>query len=41
VQAILEDMARANPGPAAHRIAARTWEAFGDRKAAAAWRQRK
>ena len=41
VQEILEDMARANPGPAAYRIAAKTWEAFGDRKAAAAWRRRK
>jgi len=41
VQEILEDMARANPGPAAYRLAAKTWEAFGDRKAADAWRQRK
>ncbi|HEY2943026.1 MAG TPA: sulfatase-like hydrolase/transferase, partial [Vicinamibacteria bacterium] len=41
VPAILEDMARANPGPPAYRLAAKTWEAFGDRKAAAAWRQRK
>ena len=41
VQSILEDMARANPGPPAYRLAAKTWEAFGDRKAAAAWRQRK
>jgi len=41
VQRILEDMARANPGPTAYRLAAKTWEAFGDRKAAAAWRQRK
>jgi len=41
VPAILEDMARANPGPPAYRLAAKTWEAFGDRKAAAAWRQRR
>jgi arylsulfatase A-like enzyme/tetratricopeptide (TPR) repeat protein len=41
VASILEDMARANPGPPAYRLAAKTWEAFGDRKAAAAWRQRK
>jgi arylsulfatase A-like enzyme/Flp pilus assembly protein TadD len=41
VQAMLEDMARANPGPSAYRLAAKTWEAFGDRRAAAAWRQRK
>ena len=41
VQSILEDMARANPGPAAYRLAAKTWEAFGDRRTAAAWRQRK
>jgi choline-sulfatase len=41
VQSILDDMARANPGPPAYRLAAKTWEAFGDRKAAAAWRQRK
>jgi len=40
VQSILEDMARANPGPPAYRLAAKTWEAFGDRKAAAAWRAR-
>jgi Flp pilus assembly protein TadD len=41
VQEVLEAMARANPGPAANRLAAKTWEAFGDRKAAAAWRSRK
>jgi arylsulfatase A-like enzyme/tetratricopeptide (TPR) repeat protein len=41
VQSILEDMARVNPGPSAYRLAAKTWEAFGDRKTAAAWRQRK
>ena len=41
VASILEGMARANPGPPAYRLAAKTWEAFGDRKAAAAWRQRK
>jgi len=41
VQATLEDMARANPGPAAYGLAAKTWEAFGDRTAAAAWRGRK
>jgi arylsulfatase A-like enzyme/tetratricopeptide (TPR) repeat protein len=41
VQSILDDMARANPGPPAYRLAAKTWEAFGDRRAAAAWRARK
>jgi len=41
VQSILDEMAAANPGPTANGLAAKTWEAFGDRKAAAAWRQRK
>jgi tetratricopeptide (TPR) repeat protein len=41
VKATLDDMARANPGPMAYRLAAKTWDTFGDRKAAAAWRSRK
>ena len=40
-QATLEDMARVNPGAPAHDLAAKTWEALGDRRAAAAWRKRK
>jgi tetratricopeptide (TPR) repeat protein len=41
VQTTLEDMARANPDPSAYDVAAKTWEALGDRKAATAWRNRK
>ena len=40
VRKTLEDMARNNPGPPAYRLAAKTWDAFGDGKAAAAWRRR-
>jgi arylsulfatase A-like enzyme/Flp pilus assembly protein TadD len=41
VAPLLDRMAAASPGPAATALAAQTWEAFGDRKAAAAWRRRK
>jgi tetratricopeptide (TPR) repeat protein len=39
--ATLEAMARANPGEAAHRLAATTWDTLGDRRAAAGWRARR
>ena len=34
----MEEMAAANPGPAAREVAAKTFEALGDHKRAAAWR---
>ena len=37
---LLDDMAAANPGPAAVDVAVRTYEALGDRARAAAWRRR-
>jgi len=37
---LLEEMAAKNPGARACRVAAVAWEAFGDRRQAAAWRAR-
>ena len=38
---LMEEMTAANPGPAAREVAAKTFEALGDRGRAAAWRRRK
>ena len=40
VEPLLEEMARANPGPRAAEVAAATWNAFGQRSRAAEWRRR-
>jgi Flp pilus assembly protein TadD len=37
---LMEEMTAANPGPAAPSVAAKTFEALGDRSRAAAWRRR-
>jgi len=37
---LMEEMAAANPGPAARAVAAKTFEALGDHKRAAAWRKK-
>ena len=36
----MEEMTAANPGPAAREVAAKTFEALGDRKRAANWRRK-
>jgi len=36
---LMDEMAAANPGPAARDVAAKTFETLGDRKRAAAWRK--
>jgi tetratricopeptide (TPR) repeat protein len=38
---LMDEMAAANPGPAAREVAAKTFEALGDHKRAAVWRKRK
>jgi tetratricopeptide (TPR) repeat protein len=38
---LMEEMTAANPGPAARDVAAKTFEALGDRKRAASWRRGK
>jgi len=37
---LIDEMAAANPGPAAAEVAVKTYEALGDRARAAAWRRR-
>ena len=37
---LMGEMAAANPGPAARDVAAKTFDALGDRKRAAAWRKK-
>jgi choline-sulfatase len=37
---LMEEMAAANPGPAARDVAAKTFDALGDRKRAASWRRK-
>jgi tetratricopeptide (TPR) repeat protein len=37
---LMEEMTVANPGPAAREVAAKTFEALGDRKRAARWRRK-
>jgi arylsulfatase A-like enzyme/Flp pilus assembly protein TadD len=37
---LMEEMAAANPGPAARDVAAKTFDALGDRKRAATWRRK-
>ena len=38
---LMDEMAAANPGPAARAVAAKTFDALGDRRRAASWRHRK
>jgi arylsulfatase A-like enzyme/tetratricopeptide (TPR) repeat protein len=37
---LMDEMAAANPGPAAREVAAKTFETLGDRKRAATWRKK-
>jgi hypothetical protein len=37
----MDEMAAANPGPAAREVAAKTFEALGDRKRASSWHRRR
>jgi arylsulfatase A-like enzyme/Flp pilus assembly protein TadD len=40
VDGLMEQMVRANPSPRSYLLAAATWQAFGDLRRAAAWRNR-